>query len=505
MTHLHDILIRSANAHPDQTAIIFEDRSLTFSALLRASVALAAKLVEEGAQEGDYIAFLDENSLEFPLVVFAVTLIGAIFVPVNFRFASDEIAYVLSDARPRFLLTSPSYAKLAKDAVTHDGAATQIVEVPRAETLLDVPHRTFTPARPDPSGPAMVMYTSGTTGFPKGALLSHSAYLANIRAIANAGNLVSEDKMLVALPLFHNGGLIAQLLPALSLGALAVILPRGFDPDRVLSIVEEHGITVTMWVPTMLAMILGANAQERHDAASLSKIWYGSSPIAPKLYARVKATFGAALYQFYGMTEVGMTAVLTPEDHDTHPQATGRALPITAMRIVDIEDQDVRPGEVGELIWRQSPTGMIGYLGKEEASRETIRDGWIYTGDMARNLDNGVFLLVDRKKDMIISGAENIYPREIELALLTHPDVAEVAVFGIPDPVYGEAVCAAVVVKEGRVLSEGEVIAYCAEHLAGYKKPKRVLFEQALPKNTAGKVLKAQLRAPFWKHEERAI
>jgi len=505
MTHLHEILTEGAARFGGRVAVIFRERRLDYDALLHAARALAAELREAGAGPGDRVALLDENSLEYPVVVFAISLIGAVFVPVNFRYSADEIAYVVNDSAPRLLLVSPGYSARAVEASARFETGTRIVALKPAEDFLTRDAPDADAAFSDTNEPAMVMYTSGTTGFPKGALISHGAYLANVEAIANAGELTGADTLLVSLPLFHNGGLIALLMPALSRGAPAVILPRGFDPDHVMSLVEDHAITVTMWVPTMLAMILEAGANKRHYAGSLARIWYGSSPIAPELFARVRAAFGAKLYQFYGMTETGMTAVLKPEDHDIHPQGTGKAMPPATLRIVDTSGADVAAGEVGELISKQTPLGMLGYLGNEAATRKTVRDGWIHTGDMARNLGDGYFLLVDRKTDMIISGAENIYPREIEKVLMAHPHVTEAAVFGIPDPVYGEAVCAAIVPAEGADLQEADLIAYCGERLAGYKKPKHFITRTELPRNAAGKVMKHLLRAPFWKERERAI
>lgn len=505
MTHLHEILTEGAARYGRRVAVIFRERRLGYDALLHAARALAAELREAGVGPGDRVALLDENSLEYPVVVFSISLIGAVFVPVNFRYSPVEIAFVVNDSAPRLLLVSPDYTARVAEALPHFETDTRIVALKPAEHFLtrEAPQGDETSGNPEE--PAMVMYTSGTTGFPKGALISHGAYLANVEAIASAGKLTGEDRLLVSLPLFHNGGLIALLMPALSRGAPAVILPRGFNPDHVMSLVEHHAITVTMWVPTMLAMILEAGANERHDAGSLARIWYGSSPIAPELFARVRAAFGAKLYQFYGMTETGMTAVLTPEDHDIHPQGTGKAMPPATLRIVDTFGADVAEGEVGELISKQTPLGMLGYLGNETATRKTVRDGWIHTGDMARNLGEGYFLLVDRKTDMIISGAENIYPREIEKVLMAHPHIAEAAVFGIPDPVYGEAVCAAIVPAEGVDLHEADLIAYCSERLAGYKKPKHIITHTGLPRNAAGKVMKHLLRGPYWKERERPI
>lgn len=506
MRFLHDILLQGAAGRHAKTALIFQDESVTYGALLNAAQTLAADLAGLGVTAGDRVAYLDENSAEYPVVVFAVSMLGAIHVPINFRFTADEISHVVNDATPRLLLVAQAYRPQVEKARSSFRPSVTIADKPFLGTLLERPVKQLPPG-PDISdnAPAMVMYTSGTTGFPKGVLSSHRSYLANVRAIIDAGDLTAEDRMMVSLPLFHNGGLTAVLMPTLLLGAVALIMPRGFKPEDVLKAIETHEITTVMWVPTMLAMLLSGDAHSRFDTSSLSKIWYGSSPIPPELLARSRQVFGAGHYQFYGMTETGMTAVLTPEDHRIHPEGTGRAMKPARLRLIDNRDRDVPVGEVGELISRQDPLGMIGYLGREDETRETLCDGWIRTGDVARNLGNGYFVVVDRKKDMIISGAENIYPREIELVLMKHPGIRDVAVFGVPDAVYGEAVCAAVVPGQGIELTGDGIIAWCAARLAGYKKPKKVVIMNELPKNAAGKVLKNRLRAPYWQGSATAI
>ncbi|WP_346914130.1 long-chain-fatty-acid--CoA ligase [uncultured Roseibium sp.] len=506
MRFLHDILLEGAAGRSGQTALIFQDETVTYGALQKAAENLAAQLAEMGVKTGDRVAYLDENSTEYPVVVFAVSMLGALFVPINFRFAPDEVAYVVNDAKPHVLLVAPAYMSQVEKAQPSFDQSVSVIEKPRLETLLRADAPAMLPRSAlSEDAPAMVMYTSGTTGFPKGVLFSHRAYLANVKAIIESGELTSDDRMMVSLPLFHNGGLTAVLMPTLLLGAVAVIMARGFKPEEVLETVEKHRITSVMWVPTMLSMLITSDASSRFDTSSLSKIWYGSSPIAPDLLERSKRTFGADHYQFYGMTETGMTSVLKPEDHDLYPGSTGRAMPAAQLRLVDTQDRDVAIGEIGEVLSRQHPLGMIGYFGKDEETLEVLRDGWIHTGDLARNLGDGYFLIVDRKKDMIISGAENIYPREIELVLAGHPHVREVAVFGIPDATYGEAVCAAVVSEPDTKLTGEEVTSWCAEHLAGYKKPKKVLLMNELPKNAAGKILKNNLKASFWQGSASAI
>jgi len=506
MRFLHDILLEAADDRCARTALIFQDETVTYGALLMAAGNLAAELAGLGVRAGDRVAYLDENSTEYPVAVFAVSMLGAIFVPINFRLAPEEIAYVVNDAAPGVLLAAPAYMSEVEKAKPSFRPEVIVAEKPVLAALLGKPAKGLPQASDiSPDAPAMVMYTSGTTGFPKGVLSSHRSYLANVQAILEGGRLTEDDRMMVSLPLFHNGGLTAVLMPTLLRRAVAVIMPRGFKPDEVLETVERYRITSVMWVPTMLAMLLSCDARTRYDTSSLSKIWYGSSPIAPEILARSKQVFGAGHYQFYGMTETGMTAVLTPEDHELHPQGTGRAMKPARLRLIDEEGRDVAVGGVGELISRRGPLGMIGYLGRDEATREILRDGWIHTGDLARNLGDGYFVIVDRKKDMIISGAENIYPREIELVLMNHPGVREAAVFGIPDAVYGEAVCAAVVPGRDTTLTDEEVISWCAAHLAGYKKPKKVVLMHELPKNAAGKILKNRLKAPYWQGSAAAI
>lgn len=504
MRVLGDIPRLGAKRHSRRLALVCGERTMTYGELDEAANRLASALQALGVQSGDRVALLDENGLDYPAAVFAVLKLGAALVPLNFRYRPDEVAFVVNDAAPRCVLAGDALAGLARQASAGFVHGTPVVEL--ASARASTTGMVAAPAVDvDPSSPAMVMYTSGTTGFPKGVVFSHAAYLTSIAAIAMAGDLRESDRVLVTLPLFHNGGLNALLNPALAFGACAIIGRKGFVPEAVLATIGEHRVTLTMFVPTMLSMLLDSGAAARFDVSSLRKIWYGSSPITPALLERARSVFGAGFYQFYGLTETGMNAVLRPEDHERWAHCTGREMYCADLRIVDESGADVGVGQIGEIISRQSPMGMIGYLGNESATREAIVDGWIRTGDLARNEGEGIFTIVDRKKDMLISGAENVYPKEIELVIAAHGEVAEVAVFGIPDAVYGEAVCAAVVRRPGSELSASEVTEWCAERLAGFKKPRRVIFMDELPKNSAGKVTKHVLRAPFWANHERRV
>ena len=507
MRVLADIARLGAKRYPNRVALVFGDAALSYGQLDASANRFAGLLAARGVAAGDRVALLAENGLAYPVAAFAVLKLGAILVPLNFRYRADEVAYVVNDAAPRCLVVGPGYEALAREAAARFRSVVTTIELAGDDSVLTpVAGNVRAPdVDVDPASASMVMYTSGTTGFPKGVMFSHSAYLASIAAIALAGDLRASDRVLVSLPLFHNGGLNALMMPTLAMGARAVIAPKGFVPEAVLGWVEQHGITLTMWVPTMLSMLIQSGAVSRFDIESLTKIWYGSSPITPTLLTQVRESFHADLYQFYGLTETGMNAVLRPEDHAQWAHCTGREMFYADLRIVDDNGADVGVGTIGEIISRQHPMGMIGYINDALATREAIIDGWIRTGDLARNDGDGLFTIVDRKKDMLISGAENIYPKEIELVIAAHPDVLEVAVFGIPDPVYGESVCAAVVTRSTADLSEAAVVTWCAQRLAGFKKPKRVVFVAELPKNAAGKVTKHVLKAPYWREQERSV
>ncbi len=510
MNVIGDIVRLGAKRHPDKTAVVMGDSSFSYRELNERVNRLAHGLLAVAVCPGDRVGLLSENSLEFVVVVLACAKLGAFFVPYNFRYSVEEIAFVTGDARPCALFVGKGYRDRAAKATEALDAPPFIVDCEgEGRATLAGLSKGASADEPvvavEPESAAMIIYTSGTTGFPKGVLFSHRAYLANHLAIAFECDLRSDDVALVTLPLFHNGGLNGVLLPTLLVGATAIVSGKGFVPAEQLALVARHGVTVTMWVPTMLAMLVNDPSLSFDLASSLAKIWYGSSPISPPVLALARERFGAGFYQVYGMCEIGMTSVLRPEDHATRAQCTGREMFCADMRIVDDDGTEVAVGGIGEIYSATRPMGMIGYWGNEQATRETMRDGWIRTGDMARNDGDGYFTIVDRKKDMIISGAENIYPKEIENVLVQHRAVLEAACFGVPDSRWGEAVAAAVVLRAGCVASADELIEFCAARIASYKKPKLLEFVAELPKNAAGKVLKRALRAPHWQGNERRV
>lgn len=515
MQVIGDVIRLNAKRHPDKVALIMDDRSMTYAEINEAANRLARGMAADGIGLGDRVAIFGMNCLEYIVVVYAIAKAGAVMVPVNFRFKKDELVYAVNNSEPKVLFYGPELRGLVEEARGEFAMPVQFVSIAGGDAFGGAREMAEVMAgqssaepgiKVDPEGPAAIMYTSGTTGFPKGTLTPHSAYLEVYKAIVYEGDLRYDDVALVCIPLFHNGGLNGVLQPTLFVGGTAVVMSKGFKADKVLDAVQRYGVTMTMWVPTQLTMLVNDPNTSRWDVSSLSKIYYGSSAISPAtIEASLKVFKGARFYQWYGQVETGMVSVLRPEDHEEHSQCTGRETFNADLRIVDENGNDVPEGGRGEIISAQRPLGMTGYYKMDQANVETIIDGWIYTGDIARREKDGFFTIVDRIKDLIISGAENIYPKEIEDVIMRHPRVFEVAVFGIPDEVYGETVCAAVVPKAGQKLEETEIIDFCGLNLSGYKKPKKVIFMADLPKNANGKVTKNVLREPFWAGQERKV
>jgi acyl-CoA synthetase (AMP-forming)/AMP-acid ligase II len=513
MQVIGDIARLNAKRYPNKKALIKDDEYINFDQLNKQVNQLAHGLLSMGIRPGDRVAILAFNCIECVVVQYAVVKCGGIVVPINFRYKREELIYVINNSEPSVLFFSPEFFPLVEDAKSDFASPVHLVSIFEEpltsglsfRKLMDGRSASEPTVKVDPASPFIITYTSGTTGFPKGVLASHSAFLDIYIGMATEGDVHHQEVTLVPLPLFHTGGMHALVQPTLLMGGTAVIMGKGFDPDKILDAVQRYGVTMTMWVPTMLAMLINHPNVTKYKLSTLEKIWYGSSAISPQVLDASMQIFNAHFYQWYGQTETGMVAVLRPEDHSERSQCTGREMFNADLRVVNTEDQDAPVGEVGEIISSQKPLGMIGYFKMEEANKRTIRDGWIHTGDLARVEGNGYFTIVDRLTDMIISGAENIYPKEIEDVISSHPGVQEVAVFGIPDEIYGESVCAVVVRKEGYQLDQEEIINFCASKLAGYKKPKRVEFKDELPKNPSGKVTKNVLREPYWAGRKKKV
>ena len=513
MRVLGDIPRLNARRYPEKKAVIMEGHQLTYGQLNVLVNRLAHGLLSLGVLPGDRVAIMAEDCVEFVIINYAVAKCGAVLVPLNFRYQNAEVVYVVNDSAPKLFFYESRFAGLIDETKGQFEPGIRLAVISgegidgglTLYSLMDAQSVSEPHVRVDPLSSASIIYTSGTTGFPKGVLFSHASYFYFYVGMVVEGGLTHEDVHLISLPLFHNGGLNASLQPALMMGNTTVLMGRGFDPDRFLDTVSRHAVTVSLLVPTQLAMLVNHPNVSKYNVYSLQKIWYGSSPIIPTLLDASRSLFKADFYQWYGQTETGMVSVLGPAEHMDRAGCTGREMFQTEVRIIDKNGADTPIGEVGEIVCSQAPQGMIGYHKNQKATQEMIRDGWIHTGDVARVEGDGYFTIVSRVKDMIISGAENIYPKEIEDLIASHPSVQEVTVFGIPDDLWGESVCAAVVPIAGRPVKEDDIIEFCTTRLARYKKPKKVIFVETLPKNMAGKVTKDVLRQPFWHDRDLKI
>ncbi|BBD99771.1 fatty acid--CoA ligase [Sphingobium amiense] len=501
-----DYLRGHAQDRGDAVALAFEGESIDYATLDRRASRIANGLIAMGLTPGSRVAYLGKNRAAYFELWMGAIRAGMVMTPVNWRLAPPEIAYVLADCRPALLVADPDFADRLDPApscpvlLTEAGGAGDLFAAWRdAQADAD-------PRRDSGYGdPALMLYTSGTTGQPKGAMLTHRSLLG-LRDGGGQDDLPAwfrwspHDVALVAMPIFHISG-SGWGLWALQHGAKAVVV-REFDPHQVLDLLVEHRITKLMIVPTALRIVCDHPRAAQTDFSFLETICYGGSMIPLDLLRQAIGIFGCGFAQMYGMTETaGTVAGLAPEDHDVRGNermaSIGRALPGVEIRILDPQGHVLPPGEVGEVAIR-SPSNMAGYHGRPEATAQAMdADGWLRTGDAARMDADGYVYLADRIKDMIITGGENVYPAEVEQAILGHPDVADVAVIGVPDPKWGEAVKAIVVPVEGATPDPAAIIAWARERIAAYKAPKSVDFAPALPRNPSGKVLRRLLRDQY--------
>jgi long-chain acyl-CoA synthetase len=514
-------------------AIVFKDRRYNWQQVNEAANSLAHALQDMGVKKGDRVALLLYNSDAILLSYYGITKI-AVVVPINYMISKKEMAYILNDSGAEILIISnnllynmdfikaecPNIKKIV--VYNQDGSG-----IPSGYINFDDLIQNYSKAEPIPSEPitdremAYLMYTGGTTGLPKGVMLSHFNLLQNSLASGSYNTQkmeIGEMRVLVAIPFFHVAANISAIQAILT--GYTIVTQDSFVISQFLeALVKERCIGFGL-VPTMINLLINAPELEKYKEylPNVKMIVYGASPIAPIVLRKLLDTFcNADVFQYFGQTEFSpVMAVLEPMDHKKALQpgneyllaAAGRAMVGTDLRIVDLDGKDVSLNQVGEIIVKGDGT-MIGYWRNSEKTKATIKDGWLYTGDMGRMDESGYIFLVDRRKDMIISGGENIYSKEVEDAIYTHPAVLECAVIGIPDDRWGEAVHAVVVLKKGFKkgvnVSEEEIIVHVKDQIARYKAPKSVEFKLSLPKSAQGKMLKKDLRKKFWEGKERDI
>ncbi len=493
-------LTRRAALTPQRTALVYEGERWSYAEFNRRANALAHGLRALGVCHGDRVAYLDLNHPDFFLTIFAAAKIGAIFVPLNFRLTPPELAFIISDAGVHTLIHDAAFAP-AIDAIRESIPCRELVcrdARPGVRLLADV----LRDQRDDDldnqvstDEVAVIMYTSGTTGRPKGAMLTHGNLLWNNINAGLAFDISVDDVTLVCAPLFHIGGLNVTPLIAFMKGA-EVVLMRSFEPGGVLALIPEHRVTTMFGVPAMFLFMSQHPGFATADLSSMRFLLCGGAPV-PEALIRLYGARGLRFAQGYGLTETAPFVTLVPIDRALEKVGSAGLPPFfTDVRLVDGEGRDVPTGERGEVIVR-GPNVMKGYWNRPEATAEAIRDGWFHTGDIGTRDADGFFYIVDRKKDMIISGGENIYPAEVEDCLYQHPDIAEAAVIGLPDERWGETVLAIVVLKPGVAVSGQDIMDFTQGRLARYKQPRRVELLDALPRNPAGKVLKFELRERY--------
>lgn len=492
---------------PDATALIAGERTATFAELDARSNRVAQALRAAGVGFGDRVAFIEKNGIEFFEVACALSKLGAVVVPVNWRLAPPEMLHIIDDSGARVVIVGTEFfghVEAIKDRLT---ATLVAVGTHPRWPAFDVWTASYPAEDPcvttRPDDLAFLMYTSGTTGSPKGVMLTNDNYFCKATGIADKWRFDADSVSLAVMPMFHMAG-SGWAFVGLCEGARTVVL-RDVDPAAVLDAVARHGITNMLLVPVVIQRLLNTPGVEATDFCALRAIVYGASPITDDVLVRALERFDCDLLQVYGQTET--TGSITQLDrHDPELlRSCGKPFPWVQVRIVDDDGRDVPTGTVGEL-WTRSRQNMRGYWNNPAATAATITpDGWLKTGDAGYVDREGYVYLHDRVKDMIVSGGENVYPTEIENVLMTHPDVADVAVIGVPDPAWGEAVKAIVVPAADSSPVEADLIAYARDRLAGFKLPKSVSFADDLPRTPSGKILKRALREPYWEGVERRI
>ena len=505
-----EFLTHWARTRPERTALSDDDHALSYAQLEDATARVASLLLAKGLGKGDRIAWFGKNSSLYFTLFYGAARIGVVMTPVGWRLAPAEAGWIIDNCEAKLLFLGPGFdhADEAFGPLPHVEQVFSSDEAGKA--IAQTPRSAFEPAGPDDA--VFQLYTSGTTGRPKGAVLSNSNLLKLRKASAGQDTpyLMWQDNesVLVAMPCAHIGG-TGLGVTALISGLPAVVLAE-FEPSAVFDAVETRGVTRFFIVPAALQMLLNHPRCAETDFSRLKYIHYGAAPIPLELLRQSIAMFGAGFIQVYGMTETtGTICMLPPEDHDpagnTRMRSAGKPLPGVEIRICDAEGRDVAIGDVGEIVTRSS-SNMLGYWRLPDATAFTMSDdGWLRTGDAGYMDADGYLYIHDRVKDMIISGGENVYPAEVESAIYGHPDVLEVAVIGVPDAKWGEAVKAVCVPRPGQRIDQDSVIAWARERIAGFKVPRSIDIIDALPRNPSGKILRRELRAPYWQGRDRQV
>jgi fatty-acyl-CoA synthase len=508
-----DLLRRTAARYPGKVAVVYRDGRHTYAEFNATVNRTARALQERGVEPHDRIALIAHNSYAFVVLYFALAKLGAVSVPVNFMLTAPEVAYILCHAGASGIIAEDTLAPVAMEALRL--AAQEGTDAGRLRGWIDSDGRPRDPdweavdawmAHPDDSepdvavgddDPIQILYTSGTESRPKGAVLTSRCLIAQYVSAVVDGEMTADDVEIHALPLYHSAQLHCFFTPDVWLGATSIILP-GPEPAAILATIEREHVTKLFAPPTVWIALLRSPAFDRHDLSSLRKGYYGAAIMPVEILRELAERLpNVRLWNFYGQTEMSPVAtILKPADQMRKAGSAGKACLNVETLVVDDRGLPVPPGTVGEIVHR-SPHAMLGYWNDPEKTAEAFQGGWFHSGDLGVVDEDGYLTVVDRKKDMIKTGGENVASREVEEVIYRHPKVAEVAVIGIPHPYWIEAVTAVVVPKAGETVEPTEILELCRQHLAGFKVPKYVALAEALPKNPSGKILKRELRTQY--------
>ena len=514
---IHHYVEYYARNYPDVSCITLNERTLSYVEFNKNANQLAHALQASGVAKGDRVGILGRNSIEHAMLVIAAAKIGAVMVSLNWRLAIDELDYILQDARAKVLIAIDEILADTTAALSDRLGSSMLIFGPGEDDSVWedwlAPHPQTNPeCSVVPEDICLQLYTSGTTGRPKGVMASHfnvlSQFQMNAAALAYRSSYGEVE--LVTAPLFHIGGIGSVVIPLCN--ACHILLHQEFNPQAIISDLHEYGVKGIFMVPAMIAAVLSVPECRSKPYTELKQIYYGASPISESLLKEAMEVFGAAFVQMYGMTETtGTIATLSAEDHKQavagKPEllrSCGRPSVGAHMKIIDEDGNELPNGDVGEFCIK-ADCNMVGYYNLPDKTAETLIDGWIHTGDAGYRDDEGYFYIKDRMKDMVVTGGENVYPAEVENVLDGHENVREVAVIGVPDEKYGEALLAVVATVDGNELPVDEMIEYCRGKIAGYKIPRQNKLIDLLPRNPSGKVLKTVLREPYWANTNRNV
>ncbi|MDR6999176.1 long-chain-fatty-acid--CoA ligase [Neobacillus niacini] len=495
--NLDENLRRSASKSPESIAYIFEHQSVTYKELNQQVERFTAGLAAQGIRKGDGVALLLGNCPEFLISYYGILRLGAFAIPMNPLYSQGEISYILDNSQAKAVIAHVSVEPKLSDVNKQLKNLKLVIYTDTEnqewtwEHLMQIGNPSFESPPIEQEDLAVILYTSGTTGKPKGAMLSHRNLASNAESISNLLEINDKDRVVAVLPMFHVFCMTVCLNAPIACGATVLIQPK-FSPLDVVSTIRERNATVFAGVPTMYNFLIQLPEASAEDFLSIRLCISGGASIPFELLQKFESKFNVFILEGYGLSETAPLVTINPLKGIRKPGSIGLNIPAVKSKVVDEYGKEVLRGEVGELVV-QGPNVMRGYVRMPEATSTALKDGWFYTGDLATMDEEGYIYIVDRKKDMIIVGGYNVYPREVEEVLYQHPAVIEAAVVGVPDGAYGESVKAIVVVKDEQI-TMNDIIQFCQDRLVKYKIPKKVEFFKELPKNSTGKILRRELR-----------